>query len=183
MEDNKTEIEKLIKIVEVLRSPNGCPWDKKQTHKSLRYNAVEEAYELVDAIEKQSDTDLIEELGDLLLQVVLHSQIAKERNAFDFDAVCKNIREKLVRRHPHVFGNSNANTVDLVWSQWERLKLDEKKGTQSERNSVFDGIPVHLPALMYAEKIFKKAKRAGIDVELLDDEQTRCDKKRIARRL
>ncbi|MGC8742953.1 MAG: nucleoside triphosphate pyrophosphohydrolase [Verrucomicrobiia bacterium] len=182
MEDNKTEIEKLIKIVEILRSPNGCPWDKKQTHKSLRYNAVEEAYELVDAIEKNNDSDMVEELGDLLLQVVLHSQIAKERNAFNFDDVCKNIREKLVRRHPHVFGNSNANTVDLVWSQWERLKLDEKKGTESERNSVFDGIPVHLPALMYTEKILKKAKRAGIDVELLDN-NAQYDKKQIARRL
>ncbi len=176
---NESEIQKLREVVKKLRSPNGCPWDKKQTHSSLRYNAVEEAYELVDAIEQNNDDELIEELGDLLLQVVLHSQIAEERKAFDFDLVCKKIREKLISRHPHVFGDSNVQTVDGVWSQWERLKLSEKKGTLSERHSVFDGIPKYLPALIYAEKVLKKSNRIGISLKLVDDDEFK-DKQELA---
>ncbi|HON07865.1 MAG TPA: MazG family protein [Verrucomicrobiota bacterium] len=176
---NESEIQKLRNVVKILRSPNGCPWDKKQTHSSLRYNAVEEAYELIDAIERNNDDELLEELGDLLLQVVLHSQIAEERKAFDFDLVCKRIRQKLISRHPHVFGDSNVQTVDGVWSQWERLKLAEKKGTSSERDSVFDGIPKYLPALIYAEKVLKKSNRIGISLKLVDDDEFK-DKQELA---
>lgn len=177
-----SEIDKLREIVAILRSPNGCPWDKKQTHMSLRYNAVEEAYELVESIEKKKDDELIEELGDLLLQVVLHAQIAQERGAFDFDKICKNIREKLVRRHPHVFGDKVLHDIDGVWSQWEALKLEEKKGTESERKSVFDGIPKHLPSLLYAEKVLKKAKRIGILLDFLDSEE-KYTKETLGRKL
>jgi hypothetical protein len=101
-------------------------------------------------------------LGDLLLQVVFHCQLAQERGAFDFDAVAKNISEKLLRRHPHVFGEGDAKTVDEVWAQWENIKKAEKAGTKSERPSALDGIPKHLPALMYAEKLVKKARKAKL---------------------
>lgn len=177
-----SEIDKLREVVSILRSPDGCPWDKKQTHMSLRYNAVEEAYELVESIEKKRDEELIEELGDLLLQVVLHAQIAQERGAFDFDKICKNIREKLIRRHPHVFGDKVLHDVDGVWSQWEALKLQEKKGTASERKSVFDGIPKHLPSLLYAEKLLKKAKRIGIFLEFLEPDE-KYTKENLGRKL
>lgn len=176
------EIDKLREIVAILRSPNGCPWDKKQTHMSLRYNAIEEAYELVESIEKKRDDEIIEELGDLLLQVVLHAQIAQERGAFDFDKICSNIREKLIRRHPHVFGDKVLHDVDGVWSQWEALKLQEKKGTESERKSVFDGIPKHLPSLLYAEKVLKKAKRIGIFLDFLDSDE-KYTKETLGRKL
>ncbi len=155
-------IEELIEIMAKLRSPEGCPWDREQDHMSLRFHAVEEVYELMDAIEAGDDSEMVEELGDLLLQVVFHCQLAQERGAFDFDRVAKTISEKLIRRHPHVFGDSNAKTVDEVWAQWDKIKKAEKAGTKQERPSVFDGIPKQLPALMYAEKLAKKARKAKI---------------------
>src|SRR5207253_10622244 len=115
-------IEDLLKVMARLRSPTGCPWDREQDHRSLRFHAVEEVYELVDAIEARDDHEMMEELGDLLLQVVFHCQLAKERGAFDFKRVCRQIVDKLVRRHPHVFGQSSARTVDAVWAQWEKIK-------------------------------------------------------------
>ena len=145
-----------------LRSPEGCPWDREQDHKTLRFHAVEEVYELIDAIEAGDDHEMIEELGDLLLQVVFHCQLANERGAFDFDQVARHIVEKLIRRHPHVFGKSEARTVDAVWAQWEQIKKAEKKGTKHERPSALDGIPKHLPALMRAEKLVKKARKAKL---------------------
>ena len=149
-----------------LRSPQGCPWDREQDHMSLRFHAVEEVYELIDAIESGDDTELSEELGDLLLQVIFHCQLAKERGAFDFEKVAREMTEKLLRRHPHVFGDSNAKTVDAVWAQWEQIKKAEKKGTHRERTSALDGIPKHLPALMRAEKLIKKARKAKLLKEL-----------------
>ena len=146
-----------------LRSPTGCPWDREQTHASLRFHAVEEVYELMDAIESGDDKELLEELGDLLLQVVFHCQLARERGAFDFDTAARTISEKLIRRHPHVFGNAKVKNVEAVWSQWEKIKHAEKAGTRHARPSVFDGIPKHLPALMRAEKLFRKARKAGLD--------------------
>jgi uncharacterized protein YabN with tetrapyrrole methylase and pyrophosphatase domain len=103
---------------------------------------------------------MLEELGDLLLQVVFHCQLAQERGAFGFDAVARNISEKLIRRHPHVFGEGGAKTVDEVWTEWEKIKKAEKAGTKKERPSALDGIPKHLPALLYAEKLVKKARKA-----------------------
>src|SRR6185503_5421996 len=110
-------IKDLLNVMARLRSPTGCPWDREQDHLSLRFHAVEEVYELIDSIEAGDDHEMLEELGDLLLQVVFHAQLAKERGAFDFEAVARQMVEKLFRRHPHVFGESNAKTVDQVWAQ------------------------------------------------------------------
>lgn len=145
-----------------LRSPTGCPWDREQDHRSLRFHAVEEVYELMDAIEAGDDPEIIEELGDLLLQVVFHCQLARERGAFDFEKVCRHIVEKLIRRHPHVFGEAQARTVEAVWAQWEQIKKVEKHGTRHARPSALDGIPRHLPALLRAEKLMKKARKAKL---------------------
>jgi XTP/dITP diphosphohydrolase len=155
-------IDELLRIMARLRAPKGCPWDRQQNHRSLRWHAVEEVYELIDAIEAGDDHELEEELGDLLLQVVFHCQLAKERRVFDFEKVARHIADKLVRRHPHVFGNLSVKDVDQVWANWEKIKRAEKHGTQHARPSVLDGIPKHLPALLRAEKLVKKARRAGL---------------------
>ena len=145
-----------------LRSPTGCPWDREQTHLSLRRHAIEEVYELIDAIESRDDHEMAEELGDLLLQVVFHAQMAKERGAFDFEKVCRLLVEKLIRRHPHVFGKTKVKNVDEVWANWEKIKHAEKHGTKHARHSALDGIPKHLPALLRAEKLLKKARKADL---------------------
>ena len=152
----------LLRVMARLRSPTGCPWDREQDHQTLRWHAVEEVYELMDAIDAGDDHEMMEELGDLLLQVVFHCQLAKERGAFDFEKATRHILDKLIRRHPHVFGNAQARTVDAVWAQWDRIKQAEKKGTRHERPSALDGIPRHLPALLRAEKLVKKARKAGL---------------------
>ena len=174
-------IDELIEIMARLRSPTGCPWDREQDHMTLRFHAVEEVYELMDAIEAGDDHEMLEELGDLLLQVVFHCQLAQERGAFNFDDVAVNISGKLIRRHPHVFGEGDAKTVDEVWAQWEKIKKAEKAGTKNERPSGLDGIPKHLPALMYAEKLVKKARKAKIADEALTGKK--ADKKWIAEQL
>jgi MazG family protein len=153
-------IAKLLKVMARLRSPKGCPWDREQDHMTLRWHAVEEVYELLDAIESRDDHELEEELGDLLLQVVFHCQLAKERGAFNFDKVARRITEKLIRRHPHVFGTTKVKDVDEVWANWEKIKRAEKHGTKHARASALDGIPKHLPALLRAEKLMKKARKA-----------------------
>jgi XTP/dITP diphosphohydrolase len=155
-------INDLIDVMARLRSPTGCPWDREQDHLSLRFHAVEEVYELMDAIEAGDDHEMAEELGDLLLQVVFHCQLANERGVFDFEEVARRIVEKLIRRHPHVFGDSKAKTVDAVWAQWEQIKKAEKQGTKHDRPSALDGIPKHLPALLRAEKLVKKARKAKL---------------------
>jgi nucleoside triphosphate diphosphatase len=160
-------INDLLKVMAKLRSPNGCPWDREQTHLTLRRHAVEEVYELIDAIEARDDHEITEELGDLLLQVVFHAQMAKERGAFDFEKVCRVLVEKLIRRHPHVFGTTKVKNVDEVWANWEKIKRAEKAGTKGERKSAFDGISKHLPALLRAEKLLKKARK----VKLLAEEK------------
>jgi len=158
----RAAIDELLEVMARLRAPDGCPWDRQQDHKSLRFHAVEEVYELMDAIEAGDDQEMVEELGDLLLQVVFHCQLASERGAFDFDKVCRHIVDKLIRRHPHVFGESKVKTVNGVWAQWDRIKKAEKAGTRHERNSALDGIPRHLPALLRAEKLVKKARKADL---------------------
>ena len=155
-------INDLLAVMARLRSPTGCPWDREQDHLSLRFHAVEEVYELMDAIEAGDDHEMAEELGDLLLQVVFHCQLADERGAFNFEKVARRIVEKLIRRHPHVFGDAKAKTVDAVWAQWEQIKKAEKQGTKHERPSALDGIPKHLPALLRAEKLVKKAVKAKL---------------------
>lgn len=158
----KSAIQDLLKVMARLRSPTGCPWDRQQNHMTLRRHAIEEVYELIDAIEAEDDHEMAEELGDLLLQVVFHCQLARERGAFDFEKVCRLIVEKLIRRHPHVFGQTKVKDVDEVWANWEKIKHAEKKGTRHERASAFDGIPKHLPALLRAEKLVKKARKTKL---------------------
>jgi uncharacterized protein YabN with tetrapyrrole methylase and pyrophosphatase domain len=155
-------INDLLEVMARLRSPQGCPWDREQNHKTLRWHAVEEVYELLDAIEAGDDHEMEEELGDLLLQVVFHCQLAKERRAFDFEQVARRIADKLIRRHPHVFGKLKVKDVDQVWANWEQIKRAEKHGTRHARPSALDGIPKHLPALLRAEKLVKKARRAKL---------------------
>ena len=158
----QTAIEDLLKVMAKLRSPKGCPWDREQNHMTLRRHAVEEVYELIDAIEARDDHEMAEELGDLLLQVVFHTQLAKERGAFDFEQVARHLVEKLIRRHPHVFGTTKVKDVDEVWANWEKIKRAEKSGTHRERASALDGVPKHLPALLRSEKLVKKARKAGL---------------------
>ena len=158
----KPAIEDLLKVMARLRSPTGCPWDREQDHRTLRFHAVEEVYELIDAIEADDDHEMAEELGDLLLQVVFHCQMAEERGAFDFEKVARHITDKLIRRHPHVFGDVKVKNVAQVWANWEQIKKAEKHGTKHERPSALDGIPKHLPALLRAEKLVKKARKAKL---------------------
>lgn len=155
-------INELLKVMARLRSPEGCPWDREQDHMTLREHAIEEVYELIDAIEAGDDHELAEELGDLLLQVVFHCQLGRERGAFDFDTVARCITEKLIRRHPHVFGDVKVRDVDEVWANWEKIKHAEKHGTRHARPSALDGIPRHLPALLRAQKLVKKARKAKL---------------------
>jgi MazG family protein len=169
----------LVEVMAKLRSPQGCPWDRAQDHRSLRFHAVEEVYELIDAIENDDDHEMAEELGDLLLLVVFHCQLAHERGAFDFEVVTRRIVDKLLRRHPHVFGDVKVKDIDEVWANWEKIKKAEKQGTRHARRSALDGIPRHLPALMRAEKLIKKARRA----KLLVTEAPRTSKSALAREL
>ncbi|HVU26480.1 MAG TPA: MazG family protein [Verrucomicrobiae bacterium] len=179
----KSAIEHLLRIMAKLRSPRGCPWDREQTHLSLRRHAIEEVYELIDAIEARDDHEMAEELGDLLLQVVFHAQMAKERDAFDFEKVCRLLVDKLIRRHPHVFGKIKIKDVDEVWANWERIKRAEKSGTKSERKSALDGIPKHLPALLRAEKLVKKARKVFADGHHFSKPKTQLSKSELARQL
>jgi tetrapyrrole methylase family protein / MazG family protein len=157
-------IERLRKIVVQLRSPNGCPWDREQTHQTLKPHLVEECYELIDAIDAGNDKELKEELGDLLLQVVLHSQMAAEASRFTLDEVATAIADKLVNRHPHVFGENRLPNSEAVLRQWEVIKRSEKQ----ERRSVLDGVPKGLPALARAQKVQTKAARVGFDWDEAD---------------
>jgi len=152
-------IDRLKQIVERLRSPDGCPWDREQTHASLKPHIIEECYELIDAIDDQDDQGMQEELGDVLLQVVLHAQMASEEGRFDFDSVAEVISEKLIRRHPHVFGDTKLATSDAVLKQWDAIKRGEK----TDRESALDGVPSGLPGLARAQKMQSKAGRAGFD--------------------
>jgi len=153
------KLDELVKIVEKLRSPSGCPWDKKQTHKSLKPHVVEETYEVIDAIDKKNYTQLCEELGDLLLQVVLHSQLAAEKKKFKMDDVIHSISQKLIRRHPHVFQNKKVKNLGELFNRWEKIKSTEHKTDQS----ILSGIPQSMPALARAEKVQEKAARVGFD--------------------
>lgn len=157
-------IDELLNVVRRLRGPRGCPWDRQQTHKSLRYHLIEEAYEVLDAIDASDDQSLKEELGDLLLHVALHSQMASERGAFDFNDVARCLVKKLVFRHPHVFGIRKIRSADAVLAQWDRLKAAEKEKSGKTRSSALDGIPRRLPALERAQKLWKKATKANLVV-------------------
>jgi XTP/dITP diphosphohydrolase len=153
------ELARLIEVMDRLRSPGGCPWDAEQTHESLARHAIEEAYELADAIEGGTREDLREELGDVLLQVVFHARLAQEHptDPFGIDDVAATLTRKLVERHPHVFGDVSVSGADEVHANWERIK-----GEAKNRASVLDGIPTALPALQRAQKVFSRAGHAGI---------------------
>ncbi|MCX8053220.1 MAG: nucleoside triphosphate pyrophosphohydrolase [Armatimonadetes bacterium] len=155
------EFKKLVETVAKLRSPEGCPWDRKQTHDSLKRYAIEETYEVVEAVDSGDEGRLKDELGDLLLQVLLHAQIASESGRFDIADVCRSIREKLHRRHPHVFSDTQVSGVEDVLVNWEKIKRCEPG--YEDRESVLDGVPASLPALMRAAVMSRKAARTGFD--------------------
>lgn len=161
------DINDLLEIVAILRSENGCPWDREQTHKSIRNDLLEEAYEVADAIDRDDNTDLIEELGDLLLQVVFHSQIGTEDKAFNFNQVADGICKKLVYRHPHVFANVKADTSEEVLNNWDKLKKTEKH--MSSFTDTLKAVPTVFPSLMRAQKVQKRAAKAGYDFSGIED--------------
>ena len=167
MERNTSAMSRLLTVMEKLRSENGCPWDKEQNHVSLRKYLIEESYEVIDAIDREDDDDLAEELGDLLLQVVFHAEIGRERGVFNFADVADGISEKMVRRHPHVFGDIHCDTSDEVLVNWAAIKEEEKKdkGKVSRRLD----IPATFPALYRAEKVQKKAADVGFDWDESDE--------------
>ena len=155
------EFDKLIKVIEKLRDKeNGCPWDLKQTHESLIPNFIEELYESVEAIENKDYKHLSEELGDLMLHIVMQVQIAREDNRFNMEDVLTQINDKLIRRHPHIFGDGHATDADGVKMNWERIKQEEKKHS---RTSAIDGIPQNMPALIVAQRMQEKAASVGFD--------------------
>ena len=160
-----TEVLRLVEVMQRLRDPqDGCPWDLEQDHRSLQRYLVEETYELVDAIERDHDVDLEEELGDVLLQVVFHAQIAQDRRAFGIDDVARGIADKLVRRHPHVFADGDATTAEQVQTNWDQLKATEKS-----REGIFDGVPDAGPGLHLLETLQGKAAKQGITSAGSDD--------------
>lgn len=154
-----------MQIMRRLRAPGGCPWDAEQTHDSLKRYLIEECYEVVEAIDKKDDSLLCEELGDLMLQPLFHAAIAEERGTFSIDDVLQTLTDKLIRRHPHVFGDQEIRTSDEQVANWEKIKKEEKG---AERKSALAGIPPHLPSLMKAQKITEKAARVGFDWEHTD---------------
>jgi len=155
----------LVEILEHLRSPEGCVWDREQDHDSIKKNMIEEAYEAVEAIENRDYQDLKEELGDLLLQVIFHSQIAVEKSEFSLSDVIREIIKKLYRRHPHVFGDKNFTKPEEVLTSWEEIKKTERKNNPKKTESIFSGIPKILPSLHYAYEIQNRASRLGFDWE------------------
>jgi MazG family protein len=158
-DSSQPPVGRLLEIVARLRAPDGCPWDREQTHESLVPNLIEECYEVLDAIHMRDDNELKEELGDLLLQVAMHSQMAAEQGRFTFDDVAEVVAEKLVRRHPHVFGEQRLPDSEAVLKQWDAIKKKEKQN----RKSLLDGVPKGLPALAAGQKLQSKAARNGFD--------------------
>ena len=165
MNNQQNGFEQIMTIMRRLRAPGGCPWDAEQSHESLKRYLLEEAYEVIEAIDTGSDELLKEELGDLLLQPVFHAAIAEERGAFTMDDVLAILADKLIRRHPHVFGDQEIKDSEAQIANWEKIKKAEKG---EERRSALSGIPPHLPALMKAQKITEKASRVGFDWEHVD---------------
>ncbi|MDH3982009.1 MAG: nucleoside triphosphate pyrophosphohydrolase [Kiritimatiellaceae bacterium] len=162
-------IERLLGVMRTLRAPDGCPWDREQTNESLKSDLIEEAYEVIDAIEGGNVSHLEEELGDLLLQVVFHSQICEEDGYFEFSDVAEAIADKLERRHPHVFGEVQVADSGEVLQNWDAIKKSEKQEEGEKPRSIVGGIPKHLPALQKAHQIQKRAARAGFDWDNIND--------------
>lgn len=163
---DRYNIDDLISIITALRAPDGCPWDRAQTHSSLKKNFIEETYEVIEAINKDNADSLREELGDVLLQIALHTEIEREKGNFNFDDVCNELCQKLVIRHPHVFGDVKAENEAQALDSWDKAKAASKGvKTQSE---TMDSIPLELPALMRAQKVQSRAKKVGFDWDSVD---------------
>ena len=167
MENTMNTLEDLVRIIRILRSENGCPWDRVQTHASIRMDMLEEAYEAADAIDKKDMKNLCEELGDVLMQVVFHAEIETEQGGFTMGDVIQGICEKMVYRHPHVFGSGKADTAEEVLINWEALKKKEKR--QETQTEVMQSVPEALPALIRARKVQKKAADVGFDFPVMED--------------
>ena len=163
---NKKDIYDLVEIVDILRGENGCPWDREQTHESIKNAIIEESYEVADAIEKEDDNGVIEELGDVLFQVIFHAAIGKEDGYYNLSDIIEGICNKMIYRHPHVFGNADVNTTEEVLANWDELKKKEKHfNTMTDE---LNGVAKALPALIRAAKVQKKAKKVGFDFENVD---------------
>jgi len=160
-------IEDLLQIMRILRGEDGCPWDREQDHDTIRKNMIEETYEVVEAIDRKDSAMLCEELGDVLLQVVFHAQMEKELGVFDFDDVCDGICQKLILRHPHIFGDVVAKTSEQVLNNWDEIKKKEKG--QNTASDTLRSVPAVLPALMRAEKVQHRAAKTGFDYPGADD--------------
>ena len=156
---------KLVELMDTLRGPGGCPWDQEQTPETLKAMLIEESYEVLEALDWSSPAALCDELGDLLLQIVFHSRIAKERGEFDIDDVCRSIHEKMVRRHPHVFGTARFESSGELLREWERIKAGEKgdRDQNEERKALLDALPDRLPAIYATYQMSAKAARVGFD--------------------
>lgn len=176
LSDAREEMQSLVETIWRLRQPDGCPWDRKQTHESIAKNMIEEAYEAVDCIEAADEAHLREELGDVLMQVVLHAQIAADAGAFTMADVARDINDKLIRRHPHVFGERSADSADEVLAIWDSVKLAEKGAKDADAaeagerpEGLLEGVPRSLPALMEAQKVSRKAASAGFEWDTVED--------------
>lgn len=163
----KYSFEDLCKIIEQLRSPEGCPWDREQTHMSLKKHMIEEAYEAAETFDSGDGMKMADELGDVLLQIVLHAQIGKEAGEFTIDDVTQAVCKKMIDRHPHIFGSCTAETTEDVLNNWEEIKRRERG--QKSIFAEMEGVSLALPSLMRAEKLYKKARKAGFE-EIPDDE-------------
>lgn len=155
------KFEDLVEIMKLLRAPGGCPWDREQDHKSIRQNFIEETYEVIEAIDNEDKELLKEELGDVMLQVVFHAEMESEKNEFNIDDVCDGICKKLIIRHPHVFGNVQADTSEKVLSNWDKIKMQTK--SQKSQSDAMDSVSKSLPSLMRSTKIQQKAAKVGFD--------------------
>lgn len=169
MKDNN--LNELKKISHRLRAPGGCPWDREQTHDSLKKYLIEETYEAIDAIESGNDEEMLEELGDVLYQVYAHAEIAEEEGRFNLNDIAGRIAGKLVYRHPHVFADENIETSEEVLTRWEKLKKKEKDPSRS----ILDGIPRHLPALLKAYRVQEKTSRSGFDFSEIEETVSKLD--------
>lgn len=167
------EFYRLVDIMKKLRAPNGCPWDREQTLDSLKKTLIEECYEVVEVMEEDKHEELKGELGDLLLQVVFQAEIMEEKKYFNIDDVCREITEKLIRRHPHIFGDVDVKNSDDVMVNWEEIKKTEKH--HKHRDSLLDGIPKAMPSLEKAFKIQNKVKKTGIEPQNVDDSLKRIE--------
>lgn len=167
-----TPIKRLLGIIARLRGEGGCPWDREQTLETLKQYLIEETYEVIDAIDSGDPAKHREELGDVLLQVVLHAQIRNERAEFDFDDIVNTLSDKIIRRHPHVFGDVKVKNSGQVLKNWEVIKAEERRG---EKKSLFDGVPRHLPALQKAQRIQSRASRVGFDWVKINDVMAKID--------